>query len=42
MAALGEVLRGDGRSVVKVVVDSKEFVLCSLCPDKVISWIKSN
>ncbi|CAM0140613.1 unnamed protein product [Umbelopsis sp. WA50703] len=34
MAALGEVLRGDGRSVVKVVVDSKEFVLCSLCPDK--------
>ncbi|KAG2172883.1 hypothetical protein INT43_000233 [Umbelopsis isabellina] len=34
MAALGEVLHGDGRSVVKVVVDSKEFVLCSLCPDK--------
>ncbi|KAG2174663.1 hypothetical protein INT44_006927 [Umbelopsis vinacea] len=34
MAALGENLIGIGRTCVKVVVDDKEFVLCSLSPDK--------
>ncbi|KAH8553579.1 hypothetical protein BGW37DRAFT_486248 [Umbelopsis sp. PMI_123] len=34
MAALGENLIGVGRTCVKVVVDDKEFVLCSLSPDK--------
>ncbi|CAO3689659.1 unnamed protein product [Umbelopsis ramanniana] len=34
MAALGESLIGVGRTCVKVVVDDKEFVLCSLSPDK--------
>jgi hypothetical protein len=35
MAALAEALVGEGRTCVKVVVDDKEFVLCSLSPDKV-------
>jgi len=34
MAALAEALVGEGRTCVKVVVDDKEFVLCSLSPDK--------
>jgi FK506-binding nuclear protein len=44
MAALGENLIGVGRTCVKVVVDDKEFVLCSLSPDKVwngiILWLE--